>query len=43
MMLKYGYLMVTGAFPNKVTPYIDIKDAAVVQAAGNLQMITDKL
>ena len=31
MVLKYGYLMLTGAFPDKVTPYIDTKDEAVVQ------------
>ena len=31
MMSKYEYLMLTGAFPDKVTPYIDFKDEAVVQ------------
>ena len=30
-MSKYGYLMLLGAFPNKVTPDIDILDEAVVQ------------
>ena len=30
-MPKYGHLMLTGAFPDKVTPYIDFKDEAVVQ------------
>ena len=31
MMSKYGDLMLTVALPDKVTPYIDIKDEAVVQ------------
>ena len=31
MMSKYGHLMLPGAFPDKVTPYIDFKDETVVQ------------
>ena len=31
MELKYGYLMLPGAFPVKVIPDIDFKDEAVVQ------------
>ena len=30
-MSKYGHLMLPGAFPDKVTLYIDFKDQAVVQ------------
>ena len=43
-MLKYEHLMLTRAFPDKVTPYIDFKDETVVQCdvPGNLQMITYK-
>ena len=31
MVLKYGYLMLPGAFPDKVIPDIDITDEVVVQ------------
>ena len=31
IMSKYGHLMLPGAFPDKVTPYIDFKDEALVQ------------
>ena len=30
-MSKHGHLMLPGAFPDKVTPYIDFEDQAVVQ------------
>ena len=31
IMSKYGHLMLPGAFPDKITPYIDFKDEALVQ------------
>ena len=31
MVLKYGHLLLPGAFPCKVTPDIDFTDEAVVQ------------
>ena len=31
MMSNYGHLMLPRAFPDKVFPYIDFKDEAVVQ------------
>ena len=32
MVSKYEYLMLPGAFPDKVTPYIDFTDESVVQS-----------
>ena len=31
MVSKYGYMMLSGVFPDKVTPDIDFTDEAVVQ------------
>ena len=31
MMLEYGHLILPGAFPDKVTPYINFKYEVVVQ------------
>ena len=31
MVLKYGYLIIPGAFPGKVIPDIDFKNEIVVQ------------
>ena len=35
MALKYGYLMLPGTFPDKVTPDIYFTDEAVVKAIGD--------
>ena len=44
IMSKYGHLMLTGAFPDKVTPDIDFIDEPVIQCydvpvVGDLRMI----
>ena len=38
MVSKYEYLILPGAFPHKVTPYIDFTDESVVQSGNTCKV-----